>query len=75
MKSKKITISSAEDVLIMVDKFQLKTGRPPRFILCERSKQKTIMEWFSFTPDQINEALGYELKGIPLVDPRDIMII
>lgn len=75
MNKKTLKISEGSDIINMMNKFELKVGHRPVFIVTTEEKRKVIMEWFGFTPDQIEDALGYSIKNIPVVTPRDIMII
>lgn len=75
MNNKVVKLSSAVDVIGMMNRFELKFGVPPRCIVTTEENRKVIMEWFGFAPEQINVALGYDLREIPFLTPREMMII
>lgn len=72
---KRLQVSEPDEIIKMINKFELKSGCRPAFILTTEDKRKVIMEWFGFTPKQIEESIGYTLKDIPVITPSDVMII
>lgn len=76
IKGHSIRISSVDEIIDMINRFEMRRGRQPRFIITSDKKRKVILEkWLKLAPEEIKRALGYNFDFIPIVTTEEVMIL